>query len=189
MVGDSTISLALITAALALVGCWRGEPPASRQGISNGALSQVPECETDSLRPSTAAPAEGLWLAEESTQARHVAVLVGPAGAIEGDLRVLRRLEAIEVVMSGDTLRSESSGAAVRLELLPARSDETLGVAVGDSARPRHPVATYAVGPAVLVGAYEGCAMGITSPRLRYLRQDAKGRVVTDVMLRRVSTG
>jgi hypothetical protein len=189
MAGHSTLSLTLLTAVLALVGCWRGDPPAGREGVSNGALSQVPVCETDSLRPSTAAPAEGLWLAEESTQARRVAVMVGSASAIEGDLRVVRRLEAIEVGVSGDTLRSESSGAAVHLELLPARSAETLGVAVGDSARPRHPVATYAVGPAVIVGAYEGCAMGITTPRLRYLRRDAKGRVITDVILRRVSTG
>lgn len=189
MVGHSTISFALIAAALALVSCWRGDPPANRQGVSNGLLSQVPRCDTDSLRPSTAAPAEGLWLAEESTQARRVAVMVGPAVAIEGDLRVLRRLETIEVGVSGDTLRSESSGAAVHLELLPARGAETLGVAAGDSARPRHSVATYAVGPAVVVGAYEGCAMGITSPRLRYLRRDAKGRVITDVILQRVSTG
>ena len=185
-----TTFLALITAAtLVLASCWPGDASTSRRDVSHGALSQGPKCETDSLRPSTAAPAEGLWLADESSQARRVAVMVGPARAIEGDLRVLRRLEAIEVGTRGDTLRNETNGATVHLELLPARSAEALGVTADDTGRGQHPVATYAVGSAVIVAAYEACTTGVTSPRLRYLRLDSRGRVVTDVMLKRVSTG
>jgi hypothetical protein len=187
MAWPRTIFMTLIAATLVLASCWRGDATTSRKDVSNGALPVGPECETDSLRPSTAAPAEGLWLAEESSQAMRVAVMVGPARAIEGDLRVLRRLEAIEVGVRGDTLRNEANGATVHLELLPARSVETLGAAGGDTVDARHPVATYAVGPAVIVAAYEACAAGVTSPRLRYLRFDSRRRVVTDVMLQRLS--
>ena len=189
MAGHWTTFMALIGAALVLASCWRDDAATSRKDGSNGALSQAPKCEADSLRPSTAAPAEGLWLTEESSQAERVAVMVGPARAIEGDLRVLRRLEAIEVGIRGDTLRNETNGATVHLELLPVRSVETLGAAAGDTEHPQQPVATYAVGSAVIVAAYEACTTGVTSPRLRYLRHDSRGRVVTDVMLQRVSTG
>lgn len=188
MVGHWTTFMALIIATLLLATCWRGDATSSK-GVSNASLSQVPKCEADSLRPSTAAPAEGLWLAEESTQAGRVAVMVGPASAIEGDLRVLRRLEAIEIGTGGDTLRNETNGVAVHLELVPARSAETLGTAAGDTVYAQHAVATYAVGSTVIVAAYEVCTTGVSSPRLRYLRHDSRGRVVTDVMLQRVSTG
>jgi len=181
--------MALITATLALAGCSGGDATTNRKDVSNGALSQDPKCWADSLRPSTAAPAEGLWLADASSQVQQVAVMVGPARAIEGDLRVLRRLEAIEVGTGGDTLRNETSGATVHLELLPARSAETLGVASSDTVHEQHPVATYAVGSTVIVAAYEACTTGVASPRLRYLRHDSRGRVLTDVMLQRVSTG
>ena len=182
------VVLVIIT-TLALASCWRGDGTMSRKDVSNGALTPGAACEADSLKPSTAAPAEGLWLAEESSQARRVAVMVGPARTMEGELRVLRRLEAIEVGTGGDTLRNETNGASVHLGLVPARSVETLGVAVGDTGQAQHPVATYAVGPVVIVAAYEACATGGTSPRLRYLRRDSRGRVVTDLMLQRVSTG
>lgn len=128
-------------------------------------------------------------MVEASSQARQVAVMVGPARAIAGDLRVVRRLEAIEVGGRGDTLRSQTNDATVHLGLVPAGSGETLGMAPGDTGLAQHPVATYAVGPAVIVAAYEACAAGVTSPRLRYVRRDSRGRIVTDVTLQRVSTG
>ena len=189
MVGHWAITIVLVIMTLILASCRRGDATSGRAGVANGALSQAPSCEGDSLRPSTAAPAEGLWLADDSTQARRIAVMVGPARAIEGDLRVLRRLEAIEVGAGGDTVRHETNGAAVHLDLVPARPAPALGAVAADAAHPQQPVATYAVGTAVIVAAYEACATGVTSPRLRYIRHDAKGRVVTDVMLQRVSRG
>lgn len=189
MVGHWRTVLALFVATLALASCLREDASASRKGVSNGALTETPTCAADSLRPSTAAPAEGLWLAEASSQAPYVAVMVGPARAIAGDLRVVRRLEAIEVGVRGDTLRSQTNDATVHLGLVPAGSGETLGVAAGDTGRAQHPVAIYAVGPAVIVAAYEACAAGVNSPRLRYVRRDSRGRIVTDVTLKRVSTG
>ena len=187
MVGHWAITIVLVTMMLILTGCQRGDATSGHSGVANGLVSQAPACEGDSLRPSTAAPAEGLWLADDSSQARRIAVMVGPAGAIEGDLRVLRRLEAIEIGAGGDTVRHETNGAAVHLELVPGRPAGALGAVAADTGHPQQPVATYAVGTAIIVAAYEACATGITSPRLRYIRHDGKGRVVTDVMLRRVS--
>jgi hypothetical protein len=189
MVGHWAITIVLVIMTLILASCRRGDATSGRAGVANGALSQAPSCEGDSLRPSTAAPAEGLWLADDSSQARRIAVMVGPTRAIEGDLRVLRRLEVIEVGAGGDTVRHETTGAAVHLELVPARPAPALGAVAADAAHPQQPVATYAVGTTVIVAAYEACATGVTSPRLRYIRHDAKGRVVTDVMLQRVSRG
>jgi hypothetical protein len=144
-----------------------------------------PACEGDSLRPSTAAPAEGLWLSMRPMQP-HVAVMVGPGRAASGDTRVIRRVEIVEVVAVGDTLRREADEASVRLELLPLGPEQALGDA-DSAATTESPAATYAVGPTIVVAAYEPCAASARVPRLRYLRRDARGRRVTDVMLQRAS--
>jgi hypothetical protein len=49
------------------------------------------------------------------------------------------------------------------------------------------PAATYAASPDVRLASYEPCATSLRGPRIRYLRRDATGRIVTDVMLHRAS--
>jgi hypothetical protein len=146
-----------------------------------------PVCEGDSLRPSTAAPAEGLWVSIRPLEP-NVAVMIGPARSVAGDTRVVRRVETVEVAAVGDTLRRVADEASVRLELLPLVPGEALGDA--DSASPTElPAAAYGIGPTIVVAAYEPCAESARAPRLRYLRRDARGRRVTDVMLQRASGG
>ena len=80
--------------------------------------------------------------------------------------------------------------AAVRLELLPAPPDSfDHRVIVASSKTTRNPAAVYAVGPRIVLASYEPCALSVAAPRLRYLRRDADGHPVIDVMLRRTSGG
>lgn len=181
-------SILMIT-AVTLAGCRESRPPTSRElTTSLGTTVRVMSaCDGDSLRPSTAAPAEGLWVSD-ATAPFSVAVMVSPASSVAGDARLVRRVETVEVLASTDTLRQVASSASVRLELLPLLPGEALG---GDSATATGdiPAAAYVLDGAIVVAAYEPCATSVRGPRLRYLRRDARGRRVTDVMLQRASGG
>jgi hypothetical protein len=131
--------------------------------------SSAEGCEFDSVRPATAAPAEGLWAYADPATSHRVAARVGPARNSAG-ARVTRRVETLESRPDADTIRHASDTASVRLELIPPL--------------PR-PAAVYAVGPLVLLASYEPCLLGLREPLIRYLRQDHQGRVATDLMLRR----
>ncbi|HUQ81266.1 MAG TPA: hypothetical protein VM076_09025 [Gemmatimonadaceae bacterium] len=181
---------AALVVALAFVACREGRPVAREVAGSLATPVRVtPGCAGDSLRPSTAAPAEGLWLTEGASE-RSVAVMVGPARAAAGDTRVVRRVETVEVVAVGDTLRRVADETTVRLELVPLLPGEALGDADGSaSAVADVPAAAYVIGPTIMVTAYEPCATSARVPRLRYLRRDARGRPVTDVLLQRASGG
>jgi len=175
---------------LAAAACRGGDGSPIRSAAANGTVLEAPSCAGDSLRPATAAPAEGLWIGVEPASEVRVAALVGPARARTGDLQLMRRVETIEVQATGDTLRTKVDAASVRLELLPWTTDTALGP--GDTTSPRQPAqpaATYVVTPAIRVAAYEPCAVSIKGPRLRYLRRDTGGRIIVDVMLRRASAG
>jgi hypothetical protein len=79
-------------------------------------------------------------------------------------------VETLETRPGTDTIRHAADTASVRLELIPPFA---------------RPAAVYPVGPLVLLASYEPCGLGRREPLIRYLRQDAGGRVVTDVLLRR----
>jgi hypothetical protein len=179
-------SVALIAVA-ALAGCREREtvarsvPPVA----SAGELAAV--CPGDSLRPATAAPAPGLWLYERPSGER-VAAMIGPPRSPDGALVVTRPVETMEVSASRDTIRHRIAAATVSLELVPPLRPSALGSAAPvDPAAGTHPAASYALSARVRLAAYEPCATSGGDPRIRYLRRDATGRVVTDVLLRRVS--
>ena len=145
-------------------------------------------CAGDSLRPAAAAPAEGLWLFEQPSSKTRVAARIGPARPDDRRLVVMRPVEILEVSEGADTIRQRIDTATVSLELLPALGKSTLGGdVVADTTLSSHPAATYTVSSRIRLAAYEPCITSNTSPRMRYLRRDATGRVVTDVMLRRES--
>jgi hypothetical protein len=184
--GRSTIQL--IAGALGSVGC-RDRTPAAANAIPAAAFTlEAPDCDDDSVRPATAAPAEGLWVFERESTGR-VAAMIGPSQVQAGETRVMRRVETIETLLDGRTIRHATDTAVVRLELLPAPSD-SLGRRVSRGLRPdMHPAAVYAVSPRVVLASYEPCAASGATPRLRYLRRAPDGRPVIDVMLRRTSGG
>ena len=175
-------TIRLIAAGLGSVGCRERAP-----AVANGALATAlaaPTCEAW-LRPVTAAPAEGLWSFDQESTERVVA-MIGPSRVQPGEARVTRRVETIERRADGETIRFATDTAVVRLELVPPAPD-SLGRVVAGS-RPG-PAAVYAVSPRVILAAYEPCASSGASPRVRYLRRDARGRTVIDVMLRQTSGG
>jgi hypothetical protein len=166
------------------VGCRERGPAVANGGLA--AAVEAPAC-GDSLRPATAAPAEGLWVFEQETTGR-VAAMIGPPRVEPGEARVTRRVETIETRSDGKTVRLALDTAVVHLELLPAPLD-SLGRVVPDAWSASAPAAVYAVGPRVVLASYEPCAASGATPRLRYLRRDAEGRRVIDVMLRLTSGG
>ena len=180
-----TLCAALIV-ALAFAACREGRPVARELAGSLATPVRVtPGCEGDSLRPSTAAPAEGLGLTARASE-RSVAVRVGPARGVAGDTRVVRRVETVEVVAVGDTLRRVADEATVRLELLPLLPGEALGDGDGSVPVADLPAAAFVIGT-IVVAAYAPCATSARAPRLRYLRRDVRGRPVMDVLLQRAS--
>ena len=185
---DGIGSIALALTALLAVGACRERGTLDRSAppvASAGELATA--CEGDSLRPATAAPAPGLWLYERPSGER-IAAMIGPPLPADRALVVSRQVETIEVSASGDTIRHRVAAATVALELLPPLDPSTLGTsAPRDSAVGAQPVATYALSSRVRLAAYEPCATSSRGPRIRYLRRDAAGRVVTDVLLRRAS--
>ena len=179
-------SVALMAVA-APVGCRerdtvaRSIPPVTSAGELPAA------CPGDSLLPATAAPAPGLWLYERPSGER-VAAMIGPPRSADGALVVTRPVETMEVSASRDTIRHRIAAATVSLELVPPLRPSALGSAAPvDPAAGTHPAASYALSARVRLAAYEPCATSGGDPRIRYLRRDATGRVVTDVLLRRVS--
>jgi hypothetical protein len=145
-------------------------------------------CAGDSLRPATAAPAHGLWLSDHPRSRVRVAAMVGPPRPDDRALVVTRPAETVELSAAGDTIRYSVPAATVSLELLPPMRRDTLGgTGLADSAARSHPVATYAVAPHVRLGAYEPCTTSSSGPRIRYVRRDAAGKIVTDVLLHRAS--
>jgi hypothetical protein len=174
-----------LTALVALVGCGGRETASSSTPalVSAGALGDA--C-GDSLRPATGAPAQGLWLDEQPNGVR-VMARIGPPMPDERTLVVRRPIQTLEIGTAGDTARSSLDTARVSLELLPPL--EPLGAAAGppdSTARPQ-PAATYAVSRLIRLAAYEPCAPSGRGPRIRYLRRDAAGQIITDVMLHRAS--
>jgi hypothetical protein len=115
--------------------------------------------------------------------------MIGPARSKAGETRLTRPVATLETTPAGRTIRHSQDAAVVRLELLPMPG----GVRAGDSsAGPsdgEHPAAVYAVTPLILLASYEPCMVTTAAPRLRYIRHDAAGRVVTDVMLVRTAGG
>ncbi len=152
--------------------------------VSAGQL--VDGCTDDSLRPAVAAPAQGLWLNERPFAGR-VAAMIGPATPDDRALVVTRPVESVEVTADGDTTRYRHGAARVSLELLPPSRSLGTDSMPADSTATSHPAATYAISPRVWLAAYEPCATSHRGPRIRYLRRDPAGRIVTDVMLFRAS--
>ena len=174
-------------ALVALGGCRERETPGGSVPAVASAGDLADACAGDSLRPATAAPAPGLWLYERPSGER-VAAMIGPPLPADHALVVSRQVESMEVSTSGDTVRHRFDAATVSLELLPPLGPVTLGDSIpADSAASAHPAATYAVSARVRLAAYEPCATSRRGPRVRYLRRDAAGRIVTDVLLHRAS--
>jgi hypothetical protein len=96
--------------------------------------------------------------------------MIGPVTSSAGATRVTRTVETLESRPEADTVREASDTAAVHLQFIPPLS---------------RPAAVYAVGSLVRLASYEPCGAGQQQPLIRYLRQDADGRVATDVLLQR----
>jgi hypothetical protein len=171
---------------LGSVGCRERAPaPAAGYGALAAALA-APTCEVP-LRPVTAAPAEGLWAyGEESTG--QIVAMIGPSRVAAGETRVTRRVETIESLPDGQSIRFATDTAVVHLELLPAPLD-SLGRVIAGAYSASGPAAVYAVSQRVVLASYEPCPSSGVSPRLRYLRRDTHGNPVIDVMLRQTSGG
>ena len=114
-------------AGLALsAGC--SEPRAPIQaGARAGSVAAAPaadtsDCAGDALRPSTAAPAEGLWVYAAASNGR-VAAMIGPARVAAGDARLTRQIETIETLPDGRSIRHAVDTTVVHLEILPDRGD------------------------------------------------------------------
>jgi hypothetical protein len=180
-----------VVVAIAVAACRDGSNSSSGATATHRLVPEPQDCAADSLRPATAAPAEGLWIGiQPGPGGGRVAALIGPASVKSGELKLVRRVETIEVRPTGDTLRYHADATSVHLEILPSATDPA--VDSGDATRaplPPQPTAAYAVTPLTWLAAYEPCAAGIEGPALRYLRRDPVGRIITDVMLRRASAG
>lgn len=176
-----------MTALVALGGCRERDTLGGSVPAVALAGELAVACPGDSLRPATAAPAPGLWLFERPSGER-VAAMIGPPRPDDRSLVVTRPVESVEVSASGDTIRHRAGAATVSLELLPPLGAVTLGDSI-PTAEPAgtHPAATYALSPRAWLAAYEPCATSRRGPRVRYLRRDAAGRIVTDVLMHRAS--
>jgi hypothetical protein len=183
------VSTTVAMIGLAVLGACRERQVAGESAPAIAPAGElVDACAGDSLRPATAAPAQGLWLYERGSSGERVAAMIGPPRPDDRALVVTRPVESVEVSATGDTLRHRVDAATVSLELLPPPARAPLGVGrMADSAASSHPAATYAVSPVVRLAAYEPCATSDRGPRIRYLRRDAAGRIITDVMLYRAS--
>ena len=167
---------------LAAAACRTGD---SRSAAVEGSpVRAALACASDSLHPVTAAPAAGLWVGGAALTATRVAAMIGPASTDTDRARITRRVETLELREGADTIRLATDTASVALELLPKYAG-TGARAGGSLSTHTEPAAVYAVTPEVLIAAYEPCAASAGEPRLRYLRRDERGRVATDLMLRR----
>jgi hypothetical protein len=183
----SDVPIRPLIAVLALAGCGRAEAPPATVSDVSAAIAALPRtCTADSLRPVTAAPAGGLWAGEGGRPATRVAAMVGPATTDAERARITRRVETLELRLAADSIRLVTDTASVTLELLPPFRPKQMR---GRTARPgaTEPAAVYVVSPQVVLASYEPCAASTGEPRIRYLRRDTRGVVVTDLMLRRES--
>lgn len=178
--------IAVRAAFLALVSCRERSATADSLAVRSAAGLVADTCAGDSLRPAAGAPAQGLWLYESAAGSQVVAT-IGQALADDRALVVTRPVEIVEVTADGDTVRSHLDAAKVSLESLPSLGSLGTGTVSPDSTASAQPAATYAVSDLVRLAAYEPCAMSHRGPRIRYLRRDSAGRIVTDVMLSRAS--
>jgi hypothetical protein len=184
------VTLIIAAVATVITAACREAGPSGRMAAlpANGSVAESAACSGDSLRPATAAPAEGLWIGVEPMTGVRVAALIGSPRANTSDLELMRRVETIEIQASGDTVRYQADAISVRLELLPLTPERGAGRAdTADVSQLPQPTAALAVTALVRVAAYEPCAASIAGPRLRYLRRDAAGRIIVDAMLRRAS--
>jgi len=174
----------------ALVACRDRHAGDARVPAVSAATGDLAQCASDSLRPATAAPAQGLWVSDRvASGVGRVVALIGPPGSDNRTLKVQRLIETVEIGRSGDTVRTRRDGATVTLELLPPPGTDTLGGDNPDASASTQPAATYVLSPRVRLAAYEACATSALGPLVRYLRRDASGKTVADVMLRRASGG
>ncbi len=171
------------------VGCREVKAPS--QGPPTVSVGEVPSCASDSLRPATAAPAEGLWIYQGSALDGRVAAMIGPARIADGGVRLTRAVETVETRPGAAPIRQRLDSAAMRLELLPSyryllapQDGATVFADEGSQ-----PAAVYPLGPMVLLASYEPCGVHTGAPRIRYLRRDHDGGLVVDVMLHRESGG
>ena len=187
------VASALLLAALALGACTGHEVSKRATETPAASAEDRAACMGDSLRPVAAAPAPGLWLGDAAASGVRVAAMIGPPQPNDRSLAVIRPVESMEVTTAGDTIHHRVAAASVSLELLPAprgegqrdaTSADSVGRADGGTTQP---AATYAPSPEVRLASYEPCATSSRGPRIRYLRRDARGRIVTDVMLHRAS--
>ena len=188
MPSDVSIRPRLAAVALVLSGCARADAPPAEVSTVSAAIAAVPAvCSADSLRPVTAAPAAGLWVGEGGRPLVRVAAMVGPASTDAERGRITRRVETLELGPVGaDSIRLAAETASVMLELLPPfRSRHRRGA--DGNAESSEAAAVYALSPRVLLASYEPCVASAGEPRIRYLRRDARGAVITDLMLRRES--
>jgi hypothetical protein len=170
----------------ASLGCRERSAVRDPRPVLDAAGLVADPCAGDSLRPAAGAPAQGVWLNEQARGAR-VAVMIGPPTADEQALVVTRPVESMEVTPESDTIRHRLDAAKVSLELLPPPGSLGADSLPIDSTVRSPPAATYAVSANVRLAAYEPCVTSNRGPRVRYLRRDAAGQIVTDVMLYRAS--
>lgn len=176
-----------------MAGCSKPAPRVdgpAQQGIAANVASTATgssaACGRDSLHPSAAPPAEGIWTSSGSADGEHVAAMIGPAEVRAGSTFITRAIETVEPASSALVVRTRLDNASMRLELVP----RYLGERVASSARtrdagPRESAAVYALTPFVSVISYEACA---GPPAVRYLRRTVDGAIARDVMLRRTGT-
>jgi len=180
---SSTYGFTLGICLLAL-GCSRAPAPAHAGESQLAVVDAVPDCWRDSLHPSAAPPAQGMWTNEGAPEAARVAALIGPPEMRAGSTVVTRAIETIERPDSQAQLRARLDDAVVRLELVPrfAGGKRESARSSGDELEP---AGVYAVTPQVSLVSYEACA-GLSA--VRYLRRDAHGGIASDAMLRKVAT-
>ena len=147
----------------------RADDASAAEAVTLNVAAPDAGCGTDSVRPSTGAPAEGLWSYADPASSHRVAARIGPAVSALGATRVTRTVEILESRPGTDTIRHVSDTASVKLQFIPPLD---------------RAAAVYAIGHLVQLAAYEPCR-GHQEPLIRYLRKDEAGRVTTDVLLHR----
>ena len=125
-------------------------------------------------------------MSEGSSDGQRVSAMIGPADVRIGGTVLTRTIETVEEANGAPPLRARLDDAVVRLELVPRYAGKSghssTGSHVGDGLEP---AAVYALTALVSVASYEACA-GAGPPAIRYLRRDARDRIVNDVILHRI---
>ena len=125
-------------------------------------------------------------MSEGSSQGRRVLAMIGPAEVRTGSTLVTRTIETVEGTGDAPALRARLDDAVMRVDLVPP-----YGTTLEAPSRRSHsrdglePAAVYALTPLVSLASYEACA-GRGPAAIRYLRRDARGRIVNDAMLHRI---